>query len=44
MSNEKKTTKMDEDCGGLKPFRSIKAPIEKSTLKKTVKKATTKKK
>ncbi len=45
MKKEKKTEKMDEDCGGLKPFISIKAPTKKSTSKKTdTKKADTKKK
>ena len=44
MSKEKKNEAMEEDCGGLKPFNPIKAPTKKSTPKKTVKKADTKKK
>lgn len=45
MKKEKTTVKMDEDCGGLKPFDPIKKPTKKSTTKKTdTKKADTKKK
>lgn len=45
MRKEKKTAKMDEDCGGLKIYDPIKAPTKKATPKKTdTKKADTKKK
>lgn len=45
MNKEKKISKMDDDCGGLKPFDPVKAPVKKTQVKKTpVKKAGTKKK
>lgn len=34
MKKEKETTKMDKDCGGLKPFDPVKPP-KKTTTKKT---------
>ena len=40
MNADKKNAKMDEDCGGLKPYLSVKAPTKKTEAKKTtVKKA-----
>ena len=45
MKKEKTTVKMDEDCGGLKPFDPIKKPTKKPDTKKTpAKKTDTKKK
>lgn len=45
MKKEKTTERMEEDCGGLKPFDPIKKPTKKATPKKTgTKKADTKKK
>lgn len=43
MNREKKTEKMDESCGGLKPYNPIKPP-KKTETKKSAKKATTKSK
>lgn len=37
MIKEKKTTKMDDDCGGIKPYNPIKPPKKTSTPKKVVK-------
>ena len=40
----KKTEKMEKDCGGLKPFNPIKPPKKTDTKKTPAKKADTKKK
>ena len=44
MKKEKANVKMDDDCGGLKPFDPVKKPKkEQTTKKKDTKKVDTKK-
>lgn len=44
MNKEKKNAKMEEDCGGIKPYNPIKPPKKTSAKKADAKKADTKKK
>ena len=38
MSKNTKKVKMEDDCGGLKPYNPIKQPKKTTTKKKSVKK------